>query len=116
VKSQKSKAITDAINEAQVSSFLNCFFKNRFANDNVDDLSERCLPADTNVDWAEIRECVADTSVSNPITAELAAITGGVTSDIQTDGLVVRFNGDTVNEKAKTDLLGEICKAIPVGD
>ena len=99
------------INAGPSTSFVNCFFKNRYAEEDLHILGERCLPAGVETDWAAIRECLVEDNAVNDYFGKVTA--DNVANDIKADGLVVRIN-NAVNINAKTNLVGEICKAIPV--
>ena len=85
--------------------------KNRYAEEDLMKLGETCDPTGVEADWSGIALCVkSDTTVTDYFGTFTNA---EVPNDIKTDGLVVRIDG-TVIDNAKTNLAGEICKALKV--
>ena len=103
--------VDQSVNKTSTSSFVGCFFKNRYSDGEVMSLAERCLPADGNADWAEIHSCA--TEPEDTVTSLFEKVTTPVADDLKADGLVVRIKG-TADPNAKTNLLDAVCKAIPV--
>ena len=103
------------INQSSTSEFVNCYFKNRYADESVEDLGQKCLPTGIETDWVEIRDCIAENAT---VTDIFGTVTAAVADDIKADGFVVRIgtadSEATINRNAKTNLRGEICKALGV--
>lgn len=93
-----------------MSKFVNCFFKNRYADDNIESLGEKCHPNDVDSDWPSIRMCI---QMDTDVTKHFENITKEIDSNAISDGFAIRINGN-VNVAAKTNLAGEICNAIQV--
>lgn len=112
IKAETPNDATKPINKLGLSKFVNCFFKNRYADDNIESLGEKCHPNDVDSDWPSIRMCI---QTDTDVTKHFENITKEIDSNAISDGFAIRINGN-VNVAAKTNLAGEICNAIQKSD
>lgn len=98
-------------NVQDVSAYVRCFFKNRFAKATPDDLSDDCLKS-SSISAADVKTCSSTDDDVNAIKDFMKGKTQAIAAEIADTGLSVRINGNRDEDAATKNLLKSVCTAL----